>query len=248
MYFTQCSRYTAVKCLMLNDWEFDKAVDKYFQIPGAYPSDAALDVIEALYRVHADPEDPTKISGNRLVYLLEHLHLPFDSVLVLILAWKCEARIQCEFTDIEFFTGLAALKIKRIDCIKERLIECEKYLNEHPDEMEQLYRYCFNYAREPQSINLPLSTAAIYWNMILRNKFKHLDLFVYYLKQTKVKVINRDLWNMLWIFAQTIDDEMTNYDMYDAWPTLLDEFVQWYRDRKTLSLTLLNDPADIEMD
>ena len=44
-----------------------------------------------------------------VIRLLEDLHLDPGSRLVLLLAWKCEAQTQCEFTQEEFNTGMTAL-------------------------------------------------------------------------------------------------------------------------------------------
>ena len=44
-----------------------------------------------------------------MIQLLQDLHLDPGSRLVLLLAWKCEAATQCEFTQEEFVTGMTAL-------------------------------------------------------------------------------------------------------------------------------------------
>ena len=51
---------------------------------------------------HSEPE---KIGTEGVIRLLEDLHLDPGSRLVLLLAWKCEAATQCEFTQEEFVIG-----------------------------------------------------------------------------------------------------------------------------------------------
>jgi len=41
--------------------------------------------------------------------LLDELKLSPDSILVLIIAWKCQAAAQCEFTKQEFLNGMTKL-------------------------------------------------------------------------------------------------------------------------------------------
>ena len=44
-----------------------------------------------------------------VIRLLEDLHLDPGSRLVLLLAWKCKAATQCEFSAEEFNTGMTEL-------------------------------------------------------------------------------------------------------------------------------------------
>ena len=57
----------------------------------------------------SDHSEPEKIGTEGVIRLLEDLHLDPGSRLVLLLAWKCEAANQCEFTQEEFVTGMTAL-------------------------------------------------------------------------------------------------------------------------------------------
>jgi DCN1-like protein 1/2 len=50
-----------------------------------------------------------KITAEGVERFLNDLLLAPDSIKVLILAWKCKAAIQCEFTKDEFAIGLSDL-------------------------------------------------------------------------------------------------------------------------------------------
>jgi hypothetical protein len=50
-----------------------------------------------------------KITAEGVERFLNDLCLAPDSIKVLILAWKCKAAIQCEFTKDEFAIGLSDL-------------------------------------------------------------------------------------------------------------------------------------------
>ena len=56
-----------------------------------------------------DHSEPEKIGTEGVIRLLEDLHLDPGNRLVLLLAWKCEASNQCEFTQEEFVTGMTSL-------------------------------------------------------------------------------------------------------------------------------------------
>ncbi|XP_064419021.1 DCN1-like protein 4 isoform X3 [Latimeria chalumnae] len=50
-------------------------------------------------------------------------------------------------------------------------------------------------------------------------------------RQSKYKVINKDQWCNVLEFSRTIDLDLSNYDEDGAWPVLLDEFVEWHKER-----------------
>ncbi|RXM30346.1 DCN1-like protein 4 [Acipenser ruthenus] len=52
-------------------------------------------------------------------------------------------------------------------------------------------------------------------------------------RQSKYKVINKDQWCNVLEFSRTINLDLSNYDEDGAWPVLLDEFVEWYKDRQS---------------
>ncbi len=49
--------------------------------------------------------------------------------------------------------------------------------------------------------------------------------------QHKGRGIPRDTWSMVLHFARTVNAKLTNYDADGAWPVLLDEFVDYARDK-----------------
>ncbi|KAB1281912.1 DCN1-like protein 4 [Camelus dromedarius] len=51
-------------------------------------------------------------------------------------------------------------------------------------------------------------------------------------QQSKYKVINKDQWCNVLEFSRTINLDLSNYDEDGAWPVLLDEFVEWYKDKQ----------------
>jgi len=47
-----------------------------------------------------------------------------------------------------------------------------------------------------------------------------------------VKAVTKDVWDMLFTFSTSINDDMSNFDEDGAWPVLLDEFVEWWHEKK----------------
>ena len=45
--------------------------------------------------------------------------------------------------------------------------------------------------------------------------------------------VSKDCWNQLLQFRECVEDDLSNYeDESDAWPVLLDDFVEWARREK----------------
>lgn len=187
---------------------------------------------EAMFVRYKGTGTEDKISIDGVESLLSDLELDPDSILVLILAWKCQAATQCEFTREEFYKGLRELggdSIDRISKLKTCLMRAEQELNSNQNQFKDLYQFTFNYAKNLLQKSLDLELAIAYWNILLRNRFRFLDLWVEFLQANHKRAITRDTWNLLLDFSLMIDDTMSNYDEEGAWPVLIDEFVEYSR-------------------
>ncbi|XP_035640343.1 DCN1-like protein 4 isoform X4 [Oncorhynchus keta] len=95
-----------------------------------------------------------------------------------------------------------------------------------------IYRYAFDFAREKDQRSLDLNTAKCMLGLLLGKTWSLFPVFNQFLEQSKYKVINKDQWCNVLEFSRTINLELSNYDEDGAWPVLLDEFVEWYKERE----------------
>ncbi|KAJ8969827.1 hypothetical protein NQ317_019534 [Molorchus minor] len=177
--FTQTGENTAIYCLTQNDWKLDLASDNYFQNPDAYykePRSVDKKKLETLYNRYKDPNEPDKITVDGIMKFLDDLNLPPESKLVLIIAWKFKAATQCEFSRDEFINGMTELGCDNIDKLKARLPALENELKDSY-KFKDFYQFTFNYAKNPGQKGLDLDMAIAYWNIVLKGKFKFLDLW-----------------------------------------------------------------------
>jgi len=49
--------------------------------------------------------------------------------------------------------------------------------------------------------------------------------------ERKIRAISKDTWRMFLDFLRTIDTKFDTYDMEAAWPSTIDDFVEWARVR-----------------
>ncbi|KAJ3278624.1 DCN1-like protein 2 [Borealophlyctis nickersoniae] len=93
-----------------------------------------------------------------------------------------------------------------------------------------VYMFTFNFARQENQKSLALETAIAFWQLLLTDRFKHLDMWIEFLRENHGKAISRDTWNLLLDFIQTSGENFTNYDSEGAWPVLIDSFVEYARE------------------
>jgi len=64
------------------------------------------------------------------------------------------------------------------------------------------------------------------WEMTLKDKFPLFDSWVKFIKEEHKKPISRDTWQLLFEFSKI---NIEKYDSSEAWPVLIDEFVEYVR-------------------
>jgi len=227
---TQTGEKTALYCLERHGWKLDIALDSYFANPEVYYRETRSSIdkkkLDQVYNRYRDPSDPDKIGMEGVIKFLGDLQLDPSSRTVLIVAWKFKAATQCEFSREEFFSGMTELGCDTIDKLKSKLPQIEMEILD-ATKFKEFYQFTFNYAKNPSQKGLELDMAVAYWNIVLTDRFKFLNLWNKFLHEHHNKSIPKDTWNLLLDFATTVNDDLGNYDEEGAWPVLIDDFVEY---------------------
>lgn len=187
MSLTQTGEQTAIYCLNQNEWKLDQASDNFFQNPHLYTfRELDRKRIDQLFNKYRDASDPQKITTDGIIQFLGDLNLRPESKLVLIIAWRFKADTQCEFTRDEFVNGMSSLGVDSVEKLKQKLPSLEADLND-PLKFKDFYQYTFNYAKDSAQKSLDLEMSIAYWNIVMRGRFKFLDLWCQFLRVSEKK-------------------------------------------------------------
>jgi len=159
---------------------------------------------------------------------------PTDPIMLLI-AWQMRCEQMCVFTRQEWTTGMTQMGVDSIDALKDAFPQLKAVLDDD-DAFRDYYTFCFKFAKDPGFgvRTLPTEVATQMWQLTLSERFGHLAAWNEFLGEKGIKAVTKDVWDMLLTFAMDVDDDMSNYDDDGAWPVMVDDFVEWYREKNGL--------------
>lgn len=210
----------------------------------------------ALFAQYVDPDAPRDdqaIGPEGLEQLCAAAAIPMDGVQPLLLAWQFNAKVMARISKEEWTQGTSALKVDTLPRLRALVDDLDallfsntpvrttkqkpmdvyakeryqRYAVDRGATYTQFYNYCFTLAKgEARSIDL--ETACALWSVLLVPKFDLAGPFVEFVTEKKApKGVNKDLWSMLLEFCQTVEPALSNFDNDGAWPSVIDDFVEW---------------------
>jgi len=185
--------------------------------------------LEDLFDRYKDEKREDLIGVDGIILLCEDLELEPTDFVVLIIAWKFKASVQCQFTRKEFMEGCKLLEVDSIESFKDKLPQLEEDAVK-PESFENLYNFTFQYSLDIETGQRNLSTdvAVEMWSIVFTNNRPFiLDDWIIYLNENKINRVSRDTWSMFLVLSSEIGDcdDYRNYDVTYAWPSVFDEFV-----------------------
>ena len=150
---------------------------------------------------------------------------------MLAFAWRLGADTMCRFTRAQFLS-LARYNVKTIEDVRKLL---PTFMAEAQKSFDSYYgfTYAFGLDKDKGERVLPAAVALPLWQLVFSGETTspHLDKWLDFLQRKKTRGITRDTWDLYLLFTRTIAADYSNYDEMEAWPSLLDEFVEEERER-----------------
>ncbi|KAJ4709644.1 Defective in cullin neddylation protein [Melia azedarach] len=173
------------------------------------------------------------IDPDGIMTLCKDLEMEYTDVRILMLAWKLQAAKLGYFTKDEWQTGLKTLQVDTLSKLKKAVSELEKEASTQLN-FADFYSFAFRYhLTEEKQKSIDIETICELLNVVLASQYRRqVDLLIDYLKiQNNYKVINKDQWVNFLRFCNEISfPDLENYDETQAWPLILDNFVEWLRE------------------
>ncbi|EGD76752.1 Dcun1d3 protein [Salpingoeca rosetta] len=185
--------------------------------------DKALNQLFDKYK--EERKDVIGIAGTE--QLCADLEVDPSDVRVLAFAWRLGASKMCHFTRDQW-AALRDFGVKSVADMKRAL---PKIMDEAIADFKSYYEFTYTFGLDVDrgERTLPAETAIALWRLVFsdpRKQSVHLDSWLAFLEEKKVKGISKDTWDLYLVFTETIDKDCTNYDAMEAWPSLLDEYVE----------------------
>lgn len=182
----------------------------------------------AWFREYTSPDDPEVLGPEGMEKFCEDIGVEPENVVMLVLAWKMNARQMGFFTLQEWIRGLTEIQCDTILKIQSKLDYLRSLLNDQTS-FKSIYRYAYDFARDKDQRSMDMETAKAMLQLLLGKHWSLFSQFSSFLDHSKYKVINKDQWCNILEFSRTINVDLSNYDVDGAWPVMLDEFVEWLK-------------------
>lgn len=188
---------------------------------------------ESFFYKYAD-SNSSIIGPSGIEKFCQDLEVAPEDIVMLVLSWKLGAENMGYYKLNEWKNGMTSLECDSVSKLKNKLPVMRSLLKDAAS-FKKIYRYAFDFSRDKEQKSLDIETGKAMLQLLLESWHLIPD-FIQFLTQSRYKIINRDQWNSLLEFIKTIDtSDFSGYDDEGAWPVMLDEFVEWHKDRNTMS-------------
>jgi DCN1-like protein 4/5 len=194
----------------------------------------------AWFHEYTGADDDDVLAPEGMEKFCEDIGVEPENIVMLSLAWKLEAKQMGFFTMAEWLKGMTDLQVDNIPKLQSKLDYLRSLLRDGPT-FKSIYRYAFDFARDKDQRSMDIETAKAMLALLLGKNWPLFSYFHQFLEQSKYRVINKDQWCNVLEFSRLINPDLSNYEEDGAWPVMLDEFVEWYREQQgTTPATAIN--------
>ncbi|KAI0258734.1 Cullin binding-domain-containing protein [Gloeopeniophorella convolvens] len=223
------------------------------KVRGVLPSDASVQLILISIRPLESDGDEITIDGT--IRLCSDLGVDPEDVVLLAVACELQSPSVGHWGKTGWIQGWRALGVDSLNGMKSALPRLRTKLGSDFDYFHRVYVYTFEFARSEGQRSLGVETALAFWGLLLPHGLQggalrsqdydgddtmregggwtasHTQLWYQFLDEKNIKGISKDTWAMFIAFLHTIDAKFETYDMEAAWPSTIDDFVEWARER-----------------
>jgi hypothetical protein len=148
-------------------------------------------------------------------------------ILLIILSYKMKTRSFVSWTKSEWLRGMEEL---RIHSMPQLIAQTDELLKLWDDEtaLREMWRYCYDAGKgDSKDMGTPFVKALV--EAFFTCRWNLWESFSSYLDDMKIRSLTKDQFYSLFDFQKSVNSrgDLLDYDFEGAWPTLLDEFVEY---------------------
>ena len=236
--FTGASEKVATELLTIFGWNLDAAVDAFFSgaadgFGGSSGPTVDAAKVAASFEKYKEPgEETIGVTGTER--FCTDLGVDPSDPVMLIICWQMRAKTMCVFTKEEWQKGFTEMGVESIEQLKAKTGQLQKLLD-RADAYRDFYSWCFDFSKEPGFgvRTLPVEMACQMWQLTIGAKYPEpVQRWLGFVKDKQIKVVTKDVWDMLLTFLTSVDQaDFADYDDEGAWPVLIDDYVEWFREK-----------------
>lgn len=253
MDFTRQSEDVAIKYLGEHK-DLLRAIDAYLAHCDNSPDVKPSAELEAIFKKYQDPEDKEHIDINGTIAYLGDLSIEPEDLQSLVLAYFLKAPRMGFFKRHDFLSQWQKHKVTTLPQMKDFI---EKLWNQIQNDKEEgtygfrgLYDFTFGFLLENDNQKvLGYELVVEYWKLLLPVKFelhssyegiaKRLEQWYDFVLKEYKRDFSKDMWSMFYLFlvevVATDPENMSEYDEMAAWPSVMDEYVEYLHENDLLS-------------
>lgn len=211
----------------------------YFSNPqgsASKPIRAKADLV-AIFEKYGDAADPEIILIDGTLLYLEALGFEPENLISLTLAYVLKSPQMGVFTKMSFYEVWSSLNIASEAEMSAYIRDYHRTLLSSSG-FEAFYQYVFEFLRasDTRIKTIAYDDAVLYWQLLFTEVgysseiLERLDQWYAYVNSVQ-KNISKDTWNMFYKYLvqviATDPKELSGYDEMSAWPSMVDEFMEY---------------------
>ncbi|KIM41840.1 hypothetical protein M413DRAFT_27408 [Hebeloma cylindrosporum] len=210
-----------------------------------------------LFEKYKDPDDED-ITVNGTIKFCEDLEVDPEEVVLLALAFELKSKQMGRWTRQGWIDGWKSLGADSIQSMKAALTKLRSQLGSDFEYFQKVYNHTFDFARSEGQRSLGIDFAQAFWSLLLPHGFsggalnrislrdgdndhnmdgeegfkeEYIQWWFEFLNKKGHKGVSKDTWVMFLDFIRSIDAKFSTYDMEAAWPSTIDDFVDYAKER-----------------
>ena len=170
--------------------------------------------------------DDDGVLEDRMLDFLEDLGVEPDDKVVLVLCQMFKCKQGGMIRRSEWEHGMRLLKCGSVSELSSRLDYMRSMLA-LPENFHSIYRYAFSINLEPPKKLLERDTAIALWELLFdTDSFVLLNEWVAFVQTNGPKLISKDVFFQVQLFAKQFGQDLSAWEDDGAWPILIDDFVE----------------------